>query len=293
MNLHNPTAEDIVKASKEFSLHPLVSEGLLRPSLRPRSDSYDSHLYFVLYFPLSDPDRHSLRSKEIDIVVGKNFLLTVHYDTMRPLADFFDSCDLNLAVRDQHFDNPSALLYALWSTLYESIYKELERIQSKVDRIEERIFIFKDNEKTLIKDISYLRRDILDFLRAVRTHESVLEALRGLAPEFFGDNFLDSVRKLLSSWRRIMSLSENNKDALETLYETNNSFLTHRTNEIVKMFTMLALFTFPLSLIATVFSIDAAGRPIVGDPNDFWIIVGILIAVIFLMYGFFKYRHWI
>ena len=281
-----------MRLTKEFELSPGVAEDLLKPSLRPEVRNYGSYFYLVLHLPLFDAQNRSHRSRELDVVVGKKFLLTVHFDQIEPLTEFFKLCDLNIAFRENCFeDTVMKLFYMMWRGLYKNLLGELDYIQQKVNQIEERIF--SGREKELIEDISLLRRDILDFSRSLRTHDSVLESLRKHGWDFFGEPFIGQVEELASDWRRIMTLIDNNKDTLETLYDTNNSLLTHRSSEVIKVFTMLALLTFPLTLIATIFSIDAVSRPIVGRPNDFWIIIGLMILVVLGMLAFFKYRRWI
>ena len=288
------TPEDILALTKEFELSHFVAEELSRPSFRPRAENYGSHLYFILHLPLFDPEGRSHRARELDIVVGKKFLITVHQEPIEPMAEFFKHCELNLALRERCFSvsgSTDTLLYLLWKKLYDHLLAEIDFLQKKIDQIEERIFT--GQEKKLIEDISYLRRDVLDFSRAVRPHDSLLESFAEIGPDFFGNSFKRLIPELAAQYRRLSNLLLNNKDTLETLYDTTNSLITHRSSEIIKAFTMLALLTFPLTLIATVFSIDAVSRPIVGQPNDFWVIIGIMAGVVAVMVAFFKYRRWI
>lgn len=292
MDVRNPAAEDIVRLTKEFGLNPDLAENLMKPSFRPEAQNYGGYLYLVLHLPLFDAQNRSHLSRELDVVAGTKFLLTVHYDQIEPLTEFFKLCDLNIAFREDCFEGTVAkLFHMMWRELYKNLLGELDYIQQKVNRIEERIF--SGREKELIEDISLLRRDILDFSRSLRTHDTVLESLRGPGGAFFGPAFVGRLEELALHWRRIMTLIDNNKDTLETLYDTHNSLLTHRSSEVIKTFTMLALLTFPLTLIATIFSIDAVSRPIIGRPNDFWAVIGLMVLVVLGMLAFFKYRRWI
>ena len=292
VDLQSPSPEDIERISNEFELHPLVVEELGRPSFRPKAENFGGHLYLILHLPIYDFQSRQRRSRELDLVVGKNFLLTVHYDAISAVSEFFRSCELSLALRTRLFQETSlGLLSVLWERLYENLLAEMDHIQRKIDRIEDRIFAGQEEE--LIEDISLLRRDILDFSRAVRPHDTVLESLSNMGLAFFGEEFTHCHNELSGRYRRIMTLIRNHKDTLETLYDTNDSLLTHRSNEIIKTLTMLALLTFPLTLIASIFSIEAAALPIVGQPNDFWIILGIMIVTVLAMLTFFRHRRWI
>jgi magnesium transporter len=269
-----------------------VAEELLRPSFNPKAEKIGSHLYLILHLPLFDSSSERHQSRELDIVVGKKSLITVHYQQLAPVSEFFNSLELNINLREKVFLESSApLLYFIWAGLYENLTKELEYLHKKIDRLEERIF--SSSERELISDISYLRRDILDFFRALRPHHTVLESIRNIDREIFGKEFSEYLYELSSAYHRLLILLGNNKDTIETLYETHNSLLSHKTGETLKTFTMLALLTFPLTLIATLFSIDAISRPIVGQPGDFWLIISIMALVVISMLLFFKYRRWI
>src|SRR3989338_5502400 len=279
VDIQNPTAEEIARVSGEFGLNHVVAEDLSKPTFRPRAENYGTHLFFILHLPLFDSKNSRHRSRELDIVAGRKFLITLHYDPVEPLTQFFKALEQNLALREKSFEDSTArLLYLLWRQLYEHLFTQLDHIQRKVE---------------LIEDISLLRRDILDFLRSIRPHEIILESIHKLGERFFEEDFSNFAAELSSRHRRLLLLIENQKDTLETLYATNDSLLTHRSNEIIKTLTMMALLTFPLTLIAAIFSLNTKFLPIVGRPNDFWIILGIMLATVLVMLTFFKYRKWI
>lgn len=292
IDINRPSPEEIIKAEKELGIHPRVVQELLRPSFRTRAESFGHHIYLILHIPVFDHDLNLHRSREIDVVINKNTLLTVHYESIEAAHDFFRALNLNLGLREKIFKaGPDAILHSLWVHLYENLMGELDHVQRKIDRIEERIFA--GHERELIHDISLLRRDILDFGRTVRPHDGVLESLERMGKDFFSEEFSGNLYELWGHYRRIIAILESNRDTLETLYATNDSLLTHRSNEIIKTLTMLALLTFPLTLIAAIFSINAKHTPIIGRENDFWIILGIMTLTVSVMLAFFKHKRWL
>jgi Mg2+ and Co2+ transporter CorA len=75
--------------------------------------------------------------------------------------------------------------------------------------------------------------------------------------------------------------------------ETNAALLNARQNEIMKTLTIMAFTTFPLSLIASIFGMNTDYLPIVGTPGDFWIVMGIMIALTASFFVYFRAKHWI
>ena len=84
-----------------------------------------------------------------------------------------------------------------------------------------------------------------------------------------------------------------NTELLHELRETNNSLLSTKENETMRILTIMALLTFPLALLVSILEIDTVNNPIRHMPYDFWIILGIVIAVGASMYLYFKHKKWL
>jgi magnesium transporter len=82
-------------------------------------------------------------------------------------------------------------------------------------------------------------------------------------------------------------------ESLHELRATNNSLLSTKQNEIMKIFTIMAFVTFPLQLLVSVFSLNIETNPMHGNLYSFWLIVAILVGLMLLMYGYFKHKKWL
>jgi len=81
-------------------------------------------------------------------------------------------------------------------------------------------------------------------------------------------------------------------ESLHELRETNNSLLTTKQNETMKVFTVLAFITLPLSLIASLFNMDLVDIPLEHQPYGFWIVIAGMAVISLCMLWFFKYKKW-
>ena len=91
IDLENPTKEEIRNIMETYNLDPSVAEDLLDPTIRTRADIFADFTYFVLHFPLNSHKKISTfdkRSEELDFIIGKNFLITIHYSPIQVLLDF-------------------------------------------------------------------------------------------------------------------------------------------------------------------------------------------------------------
>ena len=85
---------------------------------------------------------------------------------------------------------------------------------------------------------------------------------------------------------------ENERETLVDLRETNDSLLTTKTNEIIKVLTVMAFIILPLTFVTQLFSMNTK-LPIVGSPYDFEIISGGMLALALGMFLYFKHKKWL
>jgi len=82
-------------------------------------------------------------------------------------------------------------------------------------------------------------------------------------------------------------------ETMHELRETNNSLLTTKENETMRVLTLMALLIFPLDLIVTILETDSPYNPVKGPPYDFWIILGGVIMVGLCMVMYFRHKKWL
>lgn len=288
IDMESPTKSDVTKIRKELDIHGVVAEEVLVPTLRPKLDVYSSHIYIVLHFPAYDQT-----SREIDFVIGKDFLLTVHYEPINEFLDFtklFEASELIDRGRNADVD-AGFIFYHILRGLYRGIENDLESINRKLRDIESRIF--SGDERKMVERISTVNRALLDFRWSLKNHEDILTSLESEGSELFSDGFSSSLRSLYTEYYKIWNTIESNKEIVEDLRTTNDSLLSTKTNEVMKVLTILAFITFPLSLVAAIFGMNVDSSPIAHSPFGFWIVIGIMVVISSSMFIFFRSKRWL
>lgn len=98
---------------------------------------------------------------------------------------------------------------------------------------------------------------------------------------------------LVDHSKRIWEILDNQKEMVEVLNNTNESFLNDRMTDIMKTLTIFSVIVFPLTLVATIFSMRTAAMPLVNHPYGFWLIIALMLAGTLGMLGFFKSKKWL
>lgn len=291
VDLESPTREEVTRVAAEFGIEPSVAEQLLLPTSKPRIDFYADYVFAVMHFPAL---RHTHRSREqeMDFVVGKDFLVTTHYDTIDPLHKFSKVFEVNsLLEKSAIGEHAGFLFFALAKKLYRAAEHELDYIRRDLLSIEEHIF--SGQEVEMVAAISRAARDLLSIRQTIEPHREILRALEAEGPRFFGDPFAPTLRALSDEYYRVHNHVMRQTEGLHELRETNNSLLTTKQNETMRIFTILAFVTFPLSLITAIFDMNLPGNPLDHTSQGFWIVIAVMVVATGLMAWSFRRKGWL
>jgi magnesium transporter len=286
IDLECPTKEDVLSVMEEYNIHPLVADELLNPTLRPKVDVYDNLIYLILHFPTISHKHGGQTEQEVDFIIGKNFLITTHYNVVDPLHDFSKVFEVNSILDKSNIaEHGGFLFFYLIRELYRDLNGELDHVYDALERIESRIF--KGGEVKMVETISRVSRDLLNFKEAISLHKEVLESFEVAGEKFFGKDFAYYLTDMLGEYHKINSMMEGHRDTLTELRNTNDSLLTTKTNETIKVLTIMASLALPAAIIASIFGMNT-NAPV----DNFWTIVGGIALFTSLLFIFFKYKKW-
>lgn len=288
--MESPTPDEIKTLIDEFSLPTLVAEELLLPSSKTRLEFHPGFAYVVLHFPAL---RHTHRSveQEIDFVIGHNFLITVRYETVDPLHHFSKVFQVNSILEHSNIEHAGYLFFYMVKRLYKAVEQEIDHVRQDLQEIEKGIFGGK--EVAMVNALAVSGRELLNLRQAIEPHREILKTLETDGSRFFDTEFHPYLRAMSNEYYRVHNHVTRHTESLHELRETNNSLLTTKQNETMRVLTIMALLTFPLALFVAIFDINAKHNPIIGLPYDFWIIVGVVLSGGSLMLWYFKHKHWL
>lgn len=291
IDLEAPTHADVHTLVNELDLSTLVAEELLMPSTKPRIEFYETYVYVILHFPALRR-AHTNIEQELDFVIGKDFIITTHYDEIDPLHKFSKDFEVSsLLGKGPSAEHAGFLFFYMLKKLYRGVEHEIDHVRRDLYYIEEHIFA--GQELGMVKAISRSARNLLNLRQTLEPHREVLKALESDGHHFFGEAFAPYLRALAAEYYRVHNHVMRNTDSLHELRETNNSLLSTKENETMRVLTIMALLTFPLSLLVAILQIDTIHNPIRGLPYDFWIILGTVVVVGTCMVLYFKHRGWL
>ena len=289
VSITNPGKNDLDTLRSQFSdIHPLIINDLRTPTIRPLAEVYDQEFYMVMHFPTFLSQKNKVHVREIDFILRRETLISVQYGAIPELEEVWNECAQNKEEITQYSQTSAHLLYYLMRRFFSKMLLELDQIQAAIDKSEEEVF--NGREKEIFTDITLLKRDLLDYSRALKPQRIILETLIEKGSELYGATALPFLSAILSEYTRVASLLENHKEALDALYDTTSSQLATKTNEIMRVFTILAFITFIPTIVANIYGMNIDRMPFISDQNAFWTVIGIMTILTLSVYLVLKWR---
>jgi magnesium transporter len=291
LQIEVPTALELAWLAEHFDFHSLDLEDVVSRNQRPKIDEYPDYLFIVLHFPVFDKQVGRLNAGELDLFVGPDYVITLPNQPLQPVEYLFERCRTNEEVREQYFSKGSGhLLYHVVDQSVDYCFPMLRKIGNKLELLEEEIFSGRGEE--IVRDISNVKQEIINFRKIIRPQRTVLRDLERTKQRYMADELEIYFDDIVDASERIWDMLENYKEVVEALEDTNESVISHRVNDILRVLTAFSVVVLPLTFLASLWGMNV-GVPGEGDIGAFWIIVASMVALLVSMVAFFRHRRWL
>jgi magnesium transporter len=293
IHLDAPTVEEATQLAERFGWHPLDIEDVLSKRQRPKIDEYaeEGYLFAVLHFPVYDRAVQRLNAAELDFFTGQNYLVTFASVELLPVTRLFRRCEEDEELRSQLFSKGSGyLLYHVLDDLFDYCFPILDKIGHKLDSIEDDMF--EGRAEDVVRDISNVKQEIISYRKIIKPERSTLRVLERQVERFLPQELELYFDDIVDAAERIWDLLDNYKEVIEGLESTNESVISHRQNDILRILTVFSVVLLPLTLITGIFGMNVH-FPGFDTAAAWWGIVGGMVATLASVLGFFRYKRWL
>jgi magnesium transporter len=269
--------------ARQYNLHPLHLEDARNADESVKVDSASGYTFAVFKPVRLDPDPDSPGEQmpvfsPIDIFAGKDFLITIA-DPKCPTTQQA----LDRARRDGDDDHPGNLLYLIFDTIVDLYFPAIDHFHERIDQLEDEAF---DNPtRELLPSIFAIKRELIDLRRVlVNTRDAALHLQRDpnsiidAAHELYIRDTYDHIARAIDS-------VETQRDLLNNTLDIYLSSVANRTNEVVKVLTVLGTVALPGLAISSIYGMNLKGLPFEDSPHGAaWVAFIIVIATVILYY---------
>ena len=295
LDLQSPNNEEIAGVVKRYGLNPLVGEELRDSPSRAKIDFYKEYIMIVLTVPvrIREDGVYTIVDREIDFVIGKNFLITSRAETIEQIDYFAKIFDANAILdKGQKIEHAGHLFYYMIKRIYSGMINDLENINDALTASENHIF--KGDEREMVEVLSNLNRELIDFRQTARIHRDIWDDMvASVEKDLFGKEYTSYVRDIKVDFEQIYELSANARELIDDLRETNDSLLNSKQNETMRVLTLATFIFQPITFLAALFTIPALRVPLISASYGWPLILIIMIIMAAGIWWIFKKKRWL
>jgi len=292
INIVHPTPQDVEALHRIYPyIHPLNLEDILSTNERPKLDTQDDYVFVVMHFPVWNPKLRLSRQSEIEFLIGRGYVVTIHEGNLKPLEELYDKCLIDKTATNRFLDGgASHAFYSILDMLVDYILPILNRLDISIRQIEETVFT--SDARQVIRDIALLRRDIISLRRIIRQQIPIIENLERLTHPVMQEDMEDYFSDILDHIYRARDMIDEDYEIIGGLSETADTLVSHRINEVIRVLTIFSVIMLPLTLVSSIYGMNIA-LPFAEHPDAFLLILVSLVFIVVVMVLYFRYRKWL
>ena len=288
-HIARPSEQDFAFLENTFHFHALDIEDCRQTNQRPKIDVYDDYYFLILNFPNFDKQNLFVKPKEVKIFWGEDFIITVG-KTHWVISNLFEEAKRQ-EERGEDFEiaTSDALLYTMMERLMTQAIYLLRKVGLELELINRELFSAK--AETIIERLSATRKNIIVLNTMFKPQLRVFNKFESGSIQGFADNMEDYWGNILDYYNKIWDMTEDYAELIEGLSTTFDSMQTNKTNEIMKILTLISSIVLPLTFLTGLYGMNVT-LPLQEERTAFWILLGVMIVLSVGMVWYFKKKHW-
>jgi len=289
-HISHPVEEDFDFILNKYHVHPLdIEDCKSKVNQRPKVDTYDDYYFLILHFPIFDKLGRFLLTKEVKIFWWEEQITTIGGSNWVVGKVFREAKDQE--TRGERFEvgTTDALLYLIIEAVMKESYPVVRRIGDDVDRANRELF--EQKAEKVIERISIARKNIILLNTVIKPQLRIFLKFEKGEIEGFADNMEDYWGNILDNYQKMWDMVEDYQELIEGLSSTFDSLMANRTNEVMRILTLISSIILPLTFITGIYGMNI-DLPMQHQGVAFSIILGTLILIAVFMLIYFKKKRW-
>jgi magnesium transporter len=288
IDFYKPTDKEISFLTDVFKFHPLAVEDCLSTAQNPKIDDYGEYLYVVIHGINAEAlKRDELETHDLDIFLGKNYLVTFRKGYFRSVDAVAERCRKNCAIMQK---DPEFLMHTIIDALVDNYLPIIDDFGEKVDELEKELFTKAD--QNVVNKIFALKKDILYLRRIIHPQREILRNISSGEHKQICFECSLHFKDVYDHLFMISEIIESYRDTISSAMEAYLSVVSNRLNEVMKVLTIIATIMMPMTLITGIFGMNFDRMPLLQSPLGFTAAMGIMGIVALSMILYFKRKGW-
>lgn len=288
LDLVNPSKGEMDVLEKVFELHPLTLEDCINTITRPKIEQFEKYMFIVVHAAATTPRAQRVRTIELNICLGKNFVITIHQEPIKGVGTAIERAQKNPPMI---FKSSDTLLHLVIDSLVDNYTPVLDAMDYKISNIETQVL--KNPTQKTLSNIFAAKKDILYLRRFIGPQRDTVNFLSKEDFQFINPKRRVYFRDVYDNMIFINDTIDTYRDVINGAFDAYLSTISSRTNDIMKLLTIIATIMMPLTLITGIYGMNFRIMPLLTWKGGFYSISILMILIGIGMLIFFKRKDWI
>jgi len=275
-----------------FKFHPLAVEEALQEIHIPKVDDWDTFIYMALHsIALDQWEQGYIRSLELDIFAGRNYLVTYHKEGIPEIDKIWGASQID----ERHLKKGSSnLLYRLADELVAGYMQVTDKVEDDLEEIEDQIF---DNpSQQILSQLFTLKRILLHLRRIITPQRDAINNLSRNEYAVIDPQYRVFYRSVYDHLVRLTDIGESMRDLISSALSSYLSVINNRMNDVMKTLTIITTLFMPISFLTGFFGMNFF-QPVFNSrvwtgAIAFIIVLTVVISVPSMMLIWIKRQRW-
>jgi magnesium transporter len=288
IDIENPSDEEVAEAGALLGWTELTVEDVAKHGQRAKLEHFGNYHYLVMHDLIYDKDRGRLSTPELDLVIGRNYVASVHDHHIPHVAE---AREVTESIASVMGGGPDYLLYWLTDRLVDGYLPALDDMHDAVEDLEQAII--SNPSENLLPRIFEMKRDAIALRRVISPQ---LEVFSRLTSPNFGIVSEDKViyfRDVHDHLIRIFEAMDTYRELMSGALDAYLSNVNNRMNEVMKRLTILAALFLPLTFLTGLIGMNLRDIPPWKDDTYFWPLIVLMLTISLSQWLYFKRKGWV
>ena len=286
IDLADPNHDELSRIAELLHIHPLVVEDIVERNQRAKVELSDDYVHLVMFDLSLGAGR--VRESEIDLVLGRRFLLSAHLGDWDPQR----SHELRGGLEPILAKGPDFLLWALVDDLVDSYFPLFDRVDERIDELED-LIVARPSRET-VERIFDLKRDLITIRHVTSPQREIFNQLTNRELSFVRPGHLIYFRDVYDHLIRLTDELDSFRERLTGALDAYLSTINNNLSEIMKRLTAVTAILASIAAIGGIFGMSEAGPAFLGqEAPGFWLVTAAAIAVGGLMILYLRRIGWL
>jgi len=288
VDLESPSNEEARSVLEGiFNFHPLAIEDSIAVTEQPKIDDYEKYLFMVIH-ALAFNVEHKVETAELNMFIGRNFLVTHHDRPLPSIKATIDRIKKNASAVAKASDR---LSYTILDFLFDNYEPAIDALAMDIAELEKDVL--NNSSSEILSRVLELKSEVRRFRQFVMPQREVITRIARGEFKLVRPHLLPYYRDLLDRLKRINDMTEYYRETLTNILQIHLNLQQMQVNRIIKILTVLATLSLPIVVVTSFYGMNFQAMPELHWKYPYLWVLSVTFFSSGIIYWFLKRNKWL